>query len=106
MVGLVSAKKITLTRYECKCDLKDCAGKGEPWISKDEGIPERCTWCGRRTWNGKDKRKNLLITVNGKTLRLSEWAKESGLSAQVIHHRLKVGWTDEQAVTIPAGGHK
>ena len=62
--------------------------------------------CGRRTWNGTDKRKNLFLTAKGETLRLSEWAKKSGLSAQVIHHRLKVGWTEEQAVMTPAGKGK
>jgi hypothetical protein len=99
----MSAKKITQTRYECVCELKDCPGQGQSWISKDPGIPERCTHCGRRTWNGQDKRKNLLITSRGKTQRLSEWARETGLSAPVIHHRLKIGWTEEQAVTTPAG---
>lgn len=102
----MSAKKISLTRYECVCELKDCLGKGAPWTSKDTLIPERCAHCGRRTWNGQDKRKNLVIVARGKNQRLSEWAKETGLSAQVIHHRLKVGWTEEQAVTTPAGKAK
>jgi hypothetical protein len=102
----MSAKMITLTRYECRCELKGCPGKGKPWISKDPMVPERCAYCGRRTWNGQDKRKNVFLTASGKTQRLSEWAKETGMSAQLIHHRLKVGWTDEEAVGIPAGGGK
>jgi hypothetical protein len=102
----MSATKITLSRYECRCELPDCPGKGLSWISKDPIIPERCAFCGRRTWNGRDKRKNLHITAQGKTQRLSEWAQETGLSAQVIHHRLKVGWTEERAVSVPAGQGK
>jgi len=102
----MSAKKISLTRYECRCELRDCPGYGKSWISKDPEVPERCSFCGRRTWNGSDKRKNVVLTALGKTQRLSEWAKETGLSAQVIHHRLKVGWTDLEAVSTPAGKAK
>jgi hypothetical protein len=99
----MSAEKITSTRYRCKCELKDCPGKGKPWVSKDAAIPERCAYCGRRTWNGTDQRKNALITAHGRTQRLSAWSKETGLSSQLIHHRIKIGWKAEDAVTIPAG---
>jgi hypothetical protein len=99
----MSAEKITLTHYECRCELSDCPGHGKLWISRDPMIPERCAFCGRRTWNGRDKRKNVVIVAHGKTLRLSEWAKETGLSAQLIHARLKAGWTEENSVSIPVG---
>ena len=101
----MSAKKISLTRYECICELKDCPGKGQPWISRDPMVPERCNWCGCRTWNGNDKRKNVLLTANGKTQRISEWVKETGISKQLIGHRIKMGWTDEDALT-PVGKGK
>jgi hypothetical protein len=100
---LMSANKINITRYRCVCDLPDCPGKGKPWISKDNTIPERCTYCGRRTWNSPDKRKNVFLTAQGRTQRLSEWARETGLSAQLIHYRIKAGWTEEEAVNTPAG---
>ena len=99
----MSAEKIKSTRYRCRCELPDCPGKGEPWLSKGNRVPERCNWCLRRTWNGTDKRKNTLLTAHGKTQRLSAWAKESGLSVQLIHHRVKIGMSTEDAVTIPAG---
>lgn len=99
----MSAEKITETRYRCRCELKDCPGCGKSWLSKDSEIPERCAFCGRRTWNGKDKRKNVTVTAFGRTQRISEWAKETGISKQLIGHRLKVGWTDQNAVSIPVG---
>ena len=37
-------------------------------------------------------------------MRMSAWAKELGISAQVIVSRLARGWTEEEAVTYP--GHK
>ena len=102
----MSVERITVTRYRCTCELPDCAGKGQPWISNDHMIPERCAHCGRRTWNGKDKRKNVFLTALGKTQRLSEWSKETGISSQLIHHRIKIGWTEEQAVSTIPGKEK
>ena len=99
----MSATKISLTRYECRCELPDCPGKGQPWVSRDAGIPERCTWCGRRTWNGRDKRPSVFLTAYGRTQNLSDWARETGLSKQLIGHRHKVGWSDLEAVSTPAG---
>ena len=102
----MSVEKITQTRYRCKCELPDCKGKGKPWTSYGNLPPERCRWCGRRTWNGIDQRKNNFVTVHSNTLRLSEWAKLTGISAQLIHSRLKAGWTEEQAVTTPVAKGK
>ena len=53
----MSVKKITRVVYECRCDLPDCIGSGRPWFSDGKKIPDRCSWCKRRTWNGTDKRK-------------------------------------------------
>ncbi len=99
----MSAEKVTTTRYRCKCELKDCPGKGKSWLSQDAAIPERCTFCGRRTWNGQDLRKSMFITAHGKTMRASQWAKETGISKQTIRYRLMTGWTEEDAVTIHPG---
>ena len=98
----MSVEKITLTRYQCTCDLTDCPGKGKTWVSKDDHIPDRCAFCGRRTWNGPNRR-NRFITINGRTKRLSKWAAESGISAQCIGHRIKMGWSEYDAVTVAPG---
>jgi hypothetical protein len=42
------------------------------------------------------------LTLHGRTLCLSDWEKETGLSAGTITHRLKKGWSVEQALTTPA----
>ena len=99
----MSVEKITQTVNRCVCQLSDCPGEGKPWLSKDERVPERCTYCGRRTWNGTDLRKNTWITANNKSQRLSEWARETGISGQLIRHRIKVGWTEEAAVSLKPG---
>lgn len=46
----------------CRCDLPDCPGAGQPWISRpekpgeDPQKPRRCRWCKRHTWDGEDRR--------------------------------------------------
>ena len=56
-------EKITKTVYRCTCELADCCGidpktgQPRPWESEGEKIPERCSWCKRRSWNGQDRRR-------------------------------------------------
>jgi hypothetical protein len=48
----------------------------------------------------------LNLTLSGRTMRLFEWARETGLSAATITRRLKRGWTVEQALTTASGGKR
>lgn len=52
----MSARLVNKRVYKCICELPDCPGKGEPWLSKEARIPPRCKHCHRFTWNGVDKR--------------------------------------------------
>lgn len=92
--------KKTKTTLECKCEKPKC---GKSWESHGEKIPRRCRWCGSYTWNGQDLRGTRFLTALGKTQTLSDWSKESGISKQTILVRLKLGWSEEDAVTIPVG---
>ena len=94
----MSAEKISLTRYKCICELPNCPGDKEPWISDSDHIPERCTHCGRRTWNGA--KKAHMITAFGKTQRISQWAKETGINKALIRYRILAGWNAEDAVSL------
>ena len=91
-------EKIDKTVYRCTCELSDC---GKSWTSYN-ACPGRCRWCGRRLWNGQDMSRKHLITAQGKTQNISSWAREIGLSPQTICARLKAGWTEEDAVSVPA----
>jgi hypothetical protein len=99
----MSVEKVTQTKYRCICELSDCPGKKKPWLSGDALIPERCRWCGRRTWNGQDLRRKSLLTAKGRTQEVSVWAKETGLSRQTIRARIKAGWNPEDAVSLLPG---
>lgn len=43
-----------------------------------------------------------LLTIDGETKRLFEWAEEYGNSRQLIAERIGRGWDVERAVTQPA----
>lgn len=44
------------------------------------------------------------VTAFGKTMRISEWSRESGLPEHTIRHRIKVGWPAERAVSESTAG--
>ena len=55
------------------------------------------------TWltQANNKRTNRALTYLGKTLNMTQWSKEIGISTQTISARLKRGWTIEETLTLP-----
>lgn len=82
-------EKKTKTVYLCACELKGCK---KSWESEGDTIPERCRWCGRRTWNSPPKRQHLL-TAYGKTQTIASWARETGIGKATIRSRILAGWS-------------
>ncbi len=41
------------------------------------------------------------ITINGVTKRAGTWAKEASLPLATVYHRLKIGWSPSDALTVP-----
>lgn len=52
--------------------------------------PENCRWVDRIT-QARNKRSNKLITCNGKTMLLCEWAEYLGENMDTLHARMKRG---------------
>jgi hypothetical protein len=52
----------------------------------------------------RNKRNNISLSVNGRTMILADWAKERGIAPTTIASRLKIGWSDEKAVLTPVRG--
>lgn len=48
---------------------------------------------------GRNKRTNHLLTHNGETMSVAEWAEKLGLKRWTIHNRLKYGWSVERALS-------
>lgn len=50
----------------------------------------------------RNKRNNRLITYQGRTQCLTDWAEELGIGVHTLLHRLgKLGWSVEDAFTTP-----
>jgi hypothetical protein len=62
--------------------------------------PSNCKWATR-----KEQQQNIvharLITFNGQTLCLSEWARRLGSCAGTLTGRIKRGWPLERVLTPP-----
>jgi hypothetical protein len=61
---------------------------------------ENCCWATRKeqTRNRGGKRATRLYTFNDKTMCISDWAKEIGLTPQSLQKRLNKGWPLELAL--------
>jgi hypothetical protein len=62
--------------------------------------PENCCWA-TKTEQARNRRNNHLLTFNGKTQCVAEWAQELGYPSSHIYERLRHGWSVEKALTTP-----
>jgi hypothetical protein len=61
--------------------------------------PTNCRWANAKT-QANNKRSNTLITYEGRTQTLQQWADEVGIGANTIHNRISnLGWSIEEAMT-------
>ncbi len=62
--------------------------------------PGNCRWANAIE-QGRNTRHNRMITFNGNTKCLTEWAEHTGINADAIYGRLKMGWSIERSLTEP-----
>lgn len=60
--------------------------------------PDNCRWADLYT-QANNKSNNHLLTFDGKTQTMAQWAKETGIKRGIIKDRLKSGWSVEKALT-------
>lgn len=66
--------------------------------------PENCRWATRLE-QANNKRNNTRLTMGEKTQTIAMWARDTGLSEDVIEMRLRVcKWGIERALTTPHRG--
>ena len=63
--------------------------------------PHNCYWATRRQ-QAYNRCSNRNFSYNGETHCGSEWCKLLGLHEELVRGRLKLGWSFEDAITIPA----
>lgn len=56
--------------------------------------PGNCRWAPK-SGQGKNRRNNVIIELNGKSLHLAEWCRELGLPERRTYHRYKRGCPPE-----------
>lgn len=68
-------------------------------------IPGNLEWADNTT-QMRNRDVNTMLTVNGKTQCIADWADETGLSQATICVRLKRGWSPEKAVLTLARNYQ
>ena len=63
--------------------------------------PQNCRWIPLKEQNSH-KRNNHLLTYNGETMTLTQWAKRIGISKTTLAWRIKESkWSVEKAIETP-----
>lgn len=65
--------------------------------------PGNVRWATRKEQQ-QNLRTNVWIEYQGRRMILFDWSKETGVDSVTLRHRLKRGWTVEEAMTTPPGG--
>ena len=71
-------------------------------IDNNKGYsPDNCRWADKKTQNN-NKRSNHLITYNGETHTMAEWAVIKNINYNTLKHRINTyHWNIEKALTTP-----
>lgn len=70
-------------------------------IDNDKGYePGNVRWVTRKR-QLRNTRQCRFLTCDGVTLTTTEWAERLGVSKHSLASRLKLGWSDERALTTP-----
>lgn len=60
--------------------------------------PQNCRWATMRE-QSNNRRSNHILTYNGESATISEWARRTGINKRTIKNRLNWGWSVERALT-------
>lgn len=66
---------------------------------------ENCRWATKAT-QSRNRRSNRLLTFNGNTMCVTDWAAQIGISEATLRGRLDRGWSLDRALTKPARSRK
>ncbi len=64
--------------------------------------PSNVKW-GTCFEQNRNRRDNRIITINGTPRTFSDWCSAYGIRKATVESRLRHGWTEQQAFTVPPG---
>lgn len=62
--------------------------------------PDNCQWITNKVQQS-NRRNNRLLTYDGRTQTLAQWAEETGIGWGTIAARIRSGWSVDRALTEP-----
>lgn len=62
--------------------------------------PNNCRWVTRQR-QSNNMSSNHYITYNGKSQTIADWARELKIKSDTLSKRIRIGWTEEKALTTP-----
>ncbi len=62
--------------------------------------PENCRWATKAEQNA-NRLSVVMLTHNGVSKSVADWARDLGITANTIRQRLYLGWAAERALTTP-----
>ena len=60
-------------------------------------VPGNCIWAPQEVQQN-NRRNNVFLTVDDKTLTMAQWGREVGVSEHCIRKRLARGWSHKEAI--------
>ena len=64
--------------------------------------PKNCTWTTRAS-QARNRRTTRLLTMDGRTQCMKDWAEEYGINQNTLAYRLKTGRSLKEALTVQGG---
>lgn len=100
--GITVCKSWSKSFEEFYHDMGACPPNGSLDRINNNGpySPENCRWASHKT-QFSNKRNNRLITYNGDTHTIAEWARKLNILPDTISYRINKGWPIERAFQAP-----
>lgn len=62
--------------------------------------PENCRWATAKE-QARNRRSNVILTIDGESMCVAEWAERVGVKSSTIAARVRSGWDAKSAVFTP-----